>query len=286
MKTTIHTYYFDVSKNPDAASYGALCAQMEARGTKCFETWGNGSHYTPSHNGLVVTLETDFLFGNQWNTAPVVGVSDKGLRVFDWAQDYQQSVHTVKKGHYLDITPEMIEARSNRLKCGYCGKQYDRRDTPAPPVFCRSCLGSEYLKPEDLKLTRVESIMNQTFVPLTPEETAELLPIYQAEQAGKGSERAIKARAEYGAYMTKEFESKTRKLTTQYNGMRWLFDNGCPLRIMKNCIYYDHNNVFTFGWRDKLAVGDDLDWLLEHLSEFPYDYNIVTEHRGTIGGKE
>jgi hypothetical protein len=165
---------------------------MEAQGTKCFESWG--SHYQASLNNRELSLETDFVFDNQWNTAPVEGVSAEGLRVFDWAEDYQQHRKNLKQGHYLDMTPEMVETRENRLKCGYCGKQYDKRSTPPPPVFCRECLGSQYLKPEDLKLTRVGPVSHQTFAPLTPEETAELMPIYQAEQAGKGSERANRAR--------------------------------------------------------------------------------------------
>lgn len=286
IRTIIHTYRLDVSKPEDAKAYAELCAKMEAQGTKCFETLGNGSHYAPSWDGRKLTLDTSFVFDNQWNTEPVAGVSDKGLRVFDWAMDYQQYSKHLKQGHYLDMTPAMVEVRENRVKCGYCGKQYDKRATPAPPVFCRECLGSQYLKPEDLKLTRVESVLHQTFAPLTPEETAELLPIYQAEQAGKGSERSQKAREDYGVRLRKDFEEKTAEITTKYQGMQWLFEHGCPLRLLENCIYYSHKDVFTFGWRDKLQAGSDLDWLLSNLSEFPYEYNIETAHRGKIGGKE
>lgn len=284
IKTTIHAYRFDLSKSDDAKAYAELCSKMKAQGTECFETWGGLSHYQPSWDGLQITLETEFVFDNQWNTAPIVGVTDKGLRVFDWAQDYQKYMKDLKQGHYLTITPEMVEVRTNRLKCGYCGKQYDKRDIPSPPVFCRHCLGSEYLKPENLKLTRVEPVSHQTFAPLTAEETAELMPLYEAEQAGKGGERAKKARDAYGSRIRKDFEEKTAEITTKYQGLQWLYDRGCPIRLLNNCIYYSHKDLFTFGWRDKLHAGGDLDWLLNNLSEFPYEYSIETTE-GTKGGR-
>ncbi len=284
MKTTIHTYNYDVSKPTENAAYTALCARMAEQGTKCFETWGNGSHYTPAWDGRAVELETAFIFDNQWNTAPIEGITDKGLRVFDWAQDYQPHTKYLKRGHYLDPTPEIIEARENRLKCGYCGKQYDKRENP--PAFCSACLGSQYLKADELKLTRVESVIKQGFAPLTPEETAELMPLYLAEQAGKGSERSRKAREQFGAKIKQDREAKTAKIAAEYDGKQWLFDRGCSLRVMENCIYYDHTKQFSFGWRDNLTAGADLDWLLENLSKFPYEYKIETTHRGTLGGRE
>lgn len=289
IKTTIHAYRFDISKPADAKAYDELCAKMQAQGTKCFETCGGGgSHYLESCDGRQVELETGYMYDNQWNTAPVEGVSDKGLRVFDWAQDYMPTDYNkkIKKGHYLDMTPEMVEVRQNRLKCGYCGKQYDKRDQPAPPVFCHGCLGSQYLKPEDLKLTRIEPVINQTFAPLTAEELAELMPRYQAEQAGKGSERAVKAREALGREIQKKYKDKMEEASEEYTGMQWLFEHGCSLRLMENCIYYSHTRVFSFGWREALGEGADLDWLMANLSEFPGEYNIKTSHRGTIGGRE
>lgn len=292
IKTTIHAYKFDVSKPADAKAYAELCAKMQAQGTKCFESWGGKeSHYQPRLDGRLLTLETSYVFDNQWNTGPVEGVSDTGLRVFDWAQDYMPTGYNkkIKKGHYLDMTTEMVEVRQNRLKCGYCGKQYDKRDQPTPPEFCPACRGSQYLKPEDLKLTRIEPVVRpdrQKFAPLTAEESAWLMPLYQAEQAGKGSERAVKAREELGRKIQKKYKEKVEEASAEYTGMQWLFEHGCSLRLMENCIYYSHTQVFTFGWREKLKVGADLDWLMENLSEFPGEYNIVTEHRGVIGGRE
>lgn len=181
IKTKIHAYRYDVTNPVEAKAYAALCARMEAQDTKCFESWGVNSHYQSALDGIEVELETMYVFDNQWNTAPIPGVTDKGLRVFDWALDYKPDgwEKSIKQGHYLDLTPEMIEVRENRLKCGYCGKQYDKRDTPAPPMFCTSCLGSEYLREKDLYLTRIGPVKGYEYSTLTAEELEVLLPVYK-----------------------------------------------------------------------------------------------------------
>lgn len=276
MTTTIHVYRYDISNPKDATAYQALCAKMEAQGTKCFESWGGGgSHHKPSLDGVQITLETEHIFDNQWNTAPIPGVTDKGLRVFDWAMDYKDWGRSIKQGHYLDLTPEMVEVRENRLKCGYCGKQYNKRNTPPPPAFCNQCLGSEYLKENELYLTRVIPVTSKTFTPLTTDEQATLLPAYHAEQEGKGSERSRKARETYGERLKKEHDAKVAELTVKYNGLKWLFDHGCSVRLMKNCIYYSHLDTFTFGWSEPLhESSEDMKWLYANMSEFPYTYDL------------
>lgn len=277
IKTKIHAYRYDVTKPVEAKAYADLCAKMEAQGTKCFESWGVNSHYQSTLDGIEVELETAFIFDNQWNTAPIPGVTDKGLRVFDWAMDYKPDVwaRSIKQGHYLDLTPEMIEVRENRLKCGYCGKQYDKRDTPPPPAFCNQCLGDEYLKEKDLHLTRIGPVKEHKHSPLTVEELEGLLPMYKAEQEGKGSERSRKAREAYGLRLKHDFEISMDAIKTKYEGFKWLFDHGCSLRLMKNCIYYSHIGIFTFGWNEPLYEGgEDLKWLHANMSEFPAQYDI------------
>lgn len=288
LQTVIHTYRYNLDIPAEKQAYDALCSRMQAQGVEYFESWGGvTAHYRPELDGLTVTLETKHLFNDQWNTAPIPGVSELGLRVFDWGQDYIDNKR-IKKGHWLEQTPAMREARRNRLKCGYCGKQHDKRDTPAPPVFCLACLGSEHLKAGDLKLLRLRSVVDDRgeFPPLTAEEEAYLLPLYREEQAGKGSERARLQREKLGERLRREYDKAVKEATEKYEGMRWLFERGCSVRLMENCIYYSHKGVFTFGWREKLEEGEDLDWLMREMSEFPWPYNIETKHRGCIGGVE
>lgn len=72
--------------------------------------------------GQVIDVETDYLFSDQYNTPPIEGVSDIGLRVFD---RYVSEVID-------DIRPGMV-------KCGWCGNSY--LDTGA---YCHS---TEYIRP-------------------------------------------------------------------------------------------------------------------------------------------
>ena len=67
----------------------------------------------------------------------------------------------------------------------------------------------------------------------------------------------------------------TRKTTIQTAGKVWLVRRGLPT---DNAIYYDHTGRWAFGWYRKLTP-EDRSLLLDHLSEFPYDYDIVEPSR-------
>jgi hypothetical protein len=270
MKTTIHTYRFDVRDEKDAKAYAALCQRMKVAGIKRFETWGGGSHYRPELDGKVLDLETKHLFANQWNTAPIEGVSEKGLRVFDWAQDYPVDFpQHIKRGHYLDITSEMTEARSRRHKCGYCGHQTDE---PASDGFCDQCLDSQYLEVRDLDLLRMQPVKQdgKQRPPLTDDEAAAMLQRYKTAQT-HGSTARCKARL---AKQRKDIQHK-RDITidnanTEADGMLWLLDHGLNI---DNVIYYKHTGRFAFGWRKPIddALHSDL---MDVLVEFPFDYDV------------
>ena len=75
--------------------------------------------------GTWVVVETAHLFDNQFNTAPIPGVSESGLRLM-----------------IEDV--EMIEddVRIGLFKCGYCGHSHNRTKE------CEKCNnGSEYTQP-------------------------------------------------------------------------------------------------------------------------------------------
>ena len=205
MKTKVHVYAFDTRSAEEATAYRELCARMAAAKIECFETWGGGAgHWLPfsKMDGRTIELETAHIYSNQWNTAPVKGVSENGFRVFDWAQDHPiggMSPH-VKRGHWLEITDEMRAIRRDTLSCGYCGK-YAPAGKDAPP-FHLDCIGSEYLKPDDLHLLRMLPVEQHhpKRAPLTAAERAELVPLYKDAQLHGRTERdkarIAKARAD------------------------------------------------------------------------------------------
>ena len=55
--------------------------------------------------GKTIEVETDFLFRNQFNTVPITGVSESGLRIME------ESVEKV-----------IDDDRKGKVSCGYCGK--------------------------------------------------------------------------------------------------------------------------------------------------------------------
>ncbi|KAF0123956.1 MAG: hypothetical protein FD152_3178 [Xanthobacteraceae bacterium] len=283
MTTTVHAYNFDTSTDAGRAGYADLKARLTAMGLECFETHGGGSHYKPELDGRAVELETKHLFRDQWNTAPIEGVSDKGLRLFDWAQDVNSPIGApprIKRGHWLEQTPAMREARRNTMKCGYCGKQ-----EPAAKgyVFCPHCLDSEYLGEGDLHLTRMASVedTNKPRAPLTEAEKGHLLPLYREAQIHGSTERGRARIASERAKVIEKHRKVTTDATTERDAMLWLMDRGIRT---DNVIFYSHTGRFCFGWR-KPVGGAVLAELLNIMSEFPAPYDIKTEDGRTLSGE-
>ena len=281
IKTTRHDYCFDTSVPAEHEKYAALCAELRAQGLKCFETWGGqGSHYNPAYDDVELVLETEYLFSNQWNTTPLVD-GHNGLRVFDWAQDYDPYTR-VKRGHYLDQTEAMRAVREQIAKCGYCGHQEDIRDFPH--IFCTTCLDSEYLKESDLFLLRLAPITKTdgNRAPLTDAEREWLLPRYQAAHLHGTTERG-KARIEKRRIEIEEKWAKdTAAASTERYGRRWVLDHLPGLE--HELIYYPHLDRFCFGWSHPLDKAD-VDALVDIISEFPFAYTIKTADRGTLEGE-
>jgi len=282
MKTTLHAYAFDVTKPQEAAAYEQLCSRMKRDGIRCFETWGGGgSHYMPSLDGKTVELETQHIFSDQWNTAPIDGDSAKtGRRVFDWAQDYPINFGKhIRRGHYLDITEEMRAIRRDTLQCGYCGAY---APVASGQRFCRECLGSEYLKSSDLLLLRMVPIERHgdERAPLTEEEQAELLPLYKSAQIHGNTERSKARIAKARADVIAKADKAGTTAVMERDGFLWFMDRGINT---SNLIYYSHTGRFCFGWRqpvDAAIVSE----ILDVISEFPFPYDIKCADGRTLSG--
>lgn len=282
MQTTVHVYNYDLTKPHEKQAYQTLCNAMEAQGVRCFESWGNGSHYLPRLDGVTVELETKFLFNNQWNTAPIPGVSEKGYRLFDWAQDHLPN-KKIKRGHYLDLTDDMVAVRHNQLKCGYCGARYVRAEAP---TFCQKCLGSEYLKQEDLRLLRLRSIADDRahqFSALTDEESAFLTPLYLAAQLQGNLARTDAEHTKQRQTVERLLEEAQQEAKDiikhaerAYAGKKWLLDRG--IYLTSNTIYYKHTQTFCIGWLTPIdpMVKTELE---KKTQGFPYPLVIQTEKK-------
>lgn len=76
--------------------------------------------------------------------------------------------------------------------------------------------------------------------------------------------------AKINADRDKKIADTTREETIEAAGKVWLVNHGLPI---DNAIFYSHTGRWCFGWRTPLTP-EDRSALLEHLSEFPYDYDL------------
>jgi len=271
LKTTYHAYCFRLTDADQAEAWRKLQSQLCGEGLKCFETLGGKSFCNSKLSGVEVELETKWLFSNQWNTAPIPGVSASGLRVFDWAKDAPSPngcPGTIARGHYLEQTQAMRDARHNTLKCRYCGHMELRS---AGLVFCPACFGSEYLTEDYLYLTRLMFIDdNDDCQPLTSDELEYLLPRYVDAQTKGKAAWSKKRLAEQRESLQRDYKKGLDVVKTKYNGFTWLLDHDVNI---DNCLYYSHTNKFSFGWKSPVSAAVK-SALLDILCEFPFDYEI------------
>lgn len=219
-------------------------------------------------DGQTVSLETDHLFSNQWNTVC-------GLRIFDYSEHAKWGLHDllpVRYGMVLEQTDAMKALRSETLKCGYCGRQTtDRGDG-----FCPQCWGEERLGETDLHLLRLRPVvegLRANRIELSDDERAELIPRYRREQKRQEKKRQEKKRRAVLSIVD-EARKKAVKLVEnaeiEQAGRLWLLANG--LRD-DNWIFYNHSGEWCLGWRQPLTQAQSEEWR-DKLEGFPFVYKI------------
>lgn len=281
IRTVAHAYQFNTNKADELAAFKALHAKLSAMGLKCFESHGGALHIATGRkiDGLTIELETAHVFDNQWNTAPIDGVTDKGLRVMDWAQDFRPSNSlTLKQGYWLEPTPEMAEVRRNTYACGYCGKQ---EPAAKGDVFCPHCIGSEHLDRATLHLTRMRPVASKADrAELTEAEAEHLVPIWTKAKIHGHTARDKAARAKERADLDARYLKSKADAETEYRGFTWLLDHGVRKSM---AIFYTHTGRFGFGW-SRPVPAEVLAELLEIISEFPFPYDIKCADGRTLSG--
>ena len=281
MKTIIHSYYFNLNNNSESQDYSDLVTRLSKTHKKFHAI---GDYHYPNLDGAEIELKTQHIFDNQWNTAPI-GKYTKGLRVFDWAEsaifNYGYEDHAIKKGHYLDLTPEMIAIRKETLQCRYCGRYYPHT---TEQTFCTHCLDSPYLEEKNLKLLRLLPIVekwNQNLPELTTEEYASLFPLYHNAQVGGKAARDKEKLEAQRRSIQKEFDNTIQKkipmleatAKVEYIGKNWLLSHDISI---ENVIYYSHTHKFSFGWIKPFAPEVQVT-LRELLTAFPYPWEFAKE---------
>lgn len=281
IKTILRTYEFDIRDDAGRNAWNEFRAARLSEGSRPHgPVLSDVFHPFKALDGEEIELETKHLFDNQWNTV-------SGLRVFDFAIQSDSAPHAapmsaprnIRRGHYLEQTAEMTAIRLAVVKCGYCGKQHDAAEGK---VFCDACLDSDYLTKDTLHLLRLmPASFNGTRGPLSPAEAADLEPRFTAAKIHGTTERGKARIAKERADIIAKADSVTRHAIQERDGFLWLMDRGLNT---SNVIYYKHigPGVFSFGWRTKLDK-ETADSLLDIMSEFPFEYQLDTDHRGKLG---
>lgn len=267
IKTRLHHYRYNVEDDADRTAWEDLRRRLKAQGLRCFRSiTGTGRAHDWYKeliiplDGQPVELETRHLFDNQWNTGPTE-TSEQGFRVFDWAEAIYPNRH-IKQGHYLEQTEEMEQARRARFKCGYCGAQYVN---PAGK-WCRKCLGSQYLKRDELRLLRLKPVTAGLGAQFTDEAPAELAGEYEVRQHDARHKRLEKDHAD----KLRRLERNIEDAKTALEAFHWLIDHG---QDVENVIFYSHTGRFCFGWRTPIDAAE-YSALVDVLCEFPFDYDV------------
>lgn len=273
IRTKIKYYRYELDKPEDNKRYKLLSDCLKNQGLKLFDcislelqSYEKKTNFFNKikqlENKGFIELETEYIFNNQWNTTE----ESLNLRVFDWYEEIYPN-RKIKEGYYLEVNKEMNQIRENTFKCGYCGKQYFK----PKKEFCLSCLDSEYLTKEYLPLLRLRSVKNEDDKnkELTQEEQENLIKLYTEAQTKGNKERAIKKIES----LKKRYKEDLKQAQTEYKGFMWLLENGINT---DNCIYYNHSNLFTFGWRTLLSFEIEQE-LIKQLKGFPFKYELKTQ---------
>jgi hypothetical protein len=280
IKTVLHAYRFDISKTEEKTAYDAMVETI--RESFKGRVWSNDmtGGYTADSNAwkfseriqalgvLEIELETKHLFADQWNSAPMPGF-DSGARLFNWSENAYLN-RSIKTGYWLEQNAAMAEVLRNTHKCGYCGKQEPAQKSY---VFCPHCTDSEYLTRDQLHLTRMVPVRDDSKkrAELTQAEKDYLYPLFDEAQKNGKTTRGIARLAKAKDDIEKQYARTVRIATVKRDAARWIIAN-IP-RALDNWIYYDHTDVHCFGWRD-LLTDEEVSALLDVISEFPFQYEL------------
>lgn len=256
MKTIIHYYDYWLDGNAVLLEYESLFEKLTNKGLECCVAVSSGNHdfmqKIKALDGKEVEFDLTHIFNNQWNTVPIEGVSNIGLRVHDW---YEAAGMNYKRkcGYWLEQTDEMKQLRANTYRCGYCAAKYFQ------PKFkwCQSCYSSRYIT--------VDFLPSLYLVPLSLND----------KQAGRVRAKLAKVPQELIDAFTKantemfrkyhedmqnsklaQIQSKMRAIEVEYEIFKTLIDSGVLTETsidIDNVIYYDHSQQVCFGWRNSLS---------------------------------
>ena len=255
MELIVKKYYFNLADEKEAKEYQELRDKMAARGTKLFDCISGSKD--SGHIEGELELEENFIFNNQCNAGK--------YRVFDWYGKIYPN-RNIKSGHYIESGPGfdyLQNLRRTTKVCGYCGKQYP--NAPDELQWCEKCLGSQYLKLDELRLLKLKHITSNG------KRETELPPDKLVEKYHTIQKAARASRLE--AEKVRKLESCKKDIEAaqiEYEGFKQIIEAGLDF---DNCIYYSHTGRFCFGWRTPLKEAEKIE-IGDKLKKFAFEYDM------------
>lgn len=256
MKTNLIEYRFDISAPVERLSYQAMVERLKAtpgRGKFMNCTAYLGEVSVQRDAVRPVTLKTDHLFANQWNTV-------EGVRVFDWYEPIFDN-RDIRAGHYLEITDEMRHVRDSTYKCGYCGTRH------SAPGYCTECVGSTNLKRDNLNLLELKAISDDSRRTGPIPAGLEVMWDHAQRQRLKRLVPGIIADA----------DKAKAKIDRRAAGLMYAANHGID---PSNLIDYGPDKGFHLGWSELLQEFE-VAQAKERLKDFPFRLVLLT-HQGQI----
>ena len=246
IKVQLNKYRLDISNDNEHIEYMRITKKAKALGHKLFDSIC--SNYASSFQDKLpttATIETDFLFTNQYNTV-------EGSRIFDWSESIVRNKN-LKIGYYLTGDIDALKAaKASQLCCGYCGKRYDARNTDQK--YCTSCIGSEHLTEDTLYLLQLLPIGASD--KLSPGRdkviTEELKESYEKNKFDFEAAQATRLKIKAAKLLT-DLDKDVKEMTYKTGVIYDLLTNGVDT---ENLIYYSHKNEWSYGWRTKVSKGE------------------------------
>lgn len=283
IKVNIKHYRFDISKPQEAKEYEDLCKHIKKteghkKDTTHYINFQHNSQHKREFTKKIIQLtkkkhiniDATYLFENQFNTDN----ENLNLRVYYW-NEYIYINKKIKEGYYLVKTQELKERVHNTFKCGYCGARYTEQEKKKLNLkFCNSCLESEYLTLDYLPLLRLKRIDDKTKRPeLNQEDKIYLMQSFQASQLKGQNKRTLSYFVNKKKEIKEIYNKEKENINIEYKGKMWLLLRGIHI---KNVIYYNYNNMWVFGWQNKLTFEEEQDYK-KALKNFPFNYKLKVE---------
>jgi DNA-directed RNA polymerase subunit RPC12/RpoP len=271
IKLKFEHYNIDISNEEGKRLYANLIVKIKSLGhDRPFDSLYQSEEFAKYPKEA--TVETDFLFENQFNTK-------EGQRLFDWREPtvYNGNVRSRRRfGYYISEGLELLnEVRRTQYACGYCGKRYDM-SKGTTQEFCDACLSSEYLTKERLELLYlVPVIYNDKKAHEIRKKSAKTVPFSWSEIEKKQEiarrERLKREAARKLERLKAERALKDYEISVQIA----LLENGIEI---DNLIYYSHTGSWCLGWRDPITQAQREDWqnrLFKIADKIPVDLNGI-----------